>query len=146
MEQDRYEQNHKLFVIGLISLLLSLSLMAIALFIVPYLIWGWHYGVPGMIIALREWLKEEYGFGNTEASWLVFLTFIIPALIFGYISQWSSNYIENKMYGLDQDRPGRRREIQKDLRESVSFGLKIFILIILVIVGVTLVEWLVTFP
>ncbi|MBA3537827.1 MAG: hypothetical protein H0T84_14660 [Tatlockia sp.] len=146
MEPDRYQQNSKLFVIGLICLLLCLSLLAIALFILPYLLWDWRYGVPGMVLELHEWFKENYDFSDGGASWMVFLTFIIPALICGFISQWASNYIERKMYGLDEARPGRRMEIHKDLQESVSFGLKIFILIILVVLGVALVEWLILLP
>ncbi|MBA2652374.1 MAG: hypothetical protein H0U73_08930 [Tatlockia sp.] len=146
MEQDRFQQNSKLFVLGLISLLLCLSLLALGLYIVPYLLWGLHYGVPGMVLELHEWFKSNYNLSDAIASWLVFFTFIIPATICGLISQWSSNYIERKMYGLDEERPEHQMEIHKDIQETVSFGLKIFLLIILVILGVSFVEWMVTLP
>ncbi|MBA2656516.1 MAG: hypothetical protein H0U70_05960 [Tatlockia sp.] len=146
MEQDRFQQNSKLFVIGLISLLLCLSLLALGLYIVPYLLWDWRYGVPGMVIELHEWFKENYNFNNSGASWMVFLTFMVPAIICGLISQWTSKYIEKKMFGLELHSPERKMEIHKDIQETVSFGLKIFLLIILVIVAVSIVEWMVTLP
>ncbi|CDZ79291.1 putative protein involved in cysteine biosynthesis [Legionella massiliensis] len=146
MEQDRYQQNSKLFVVGLISLLLCLSLAGFGFYIFPYLIWNWGYDVPELVPNLREWYKGNYNFGDSGASWMVFLTFIIPAVISGFISQWASKYIEKQMYGLTEENPEKHAEMQRDIQETISFGLKIFFLIILVIVGITLVEWLVAPP
>lgn len=146
MEQDRYEQNHKVFIIGLICLILCLSLAAFGFYILPYLIWNWGYEVPELVWQLREWYKGNYNFSDIGASWLVFFTFIIPATICGFISQWASNYIEKKMYGLDEANPERHAEIRKDIQETIRFGLKIFLLIILVLVVITLVEWLIAPP
>ncbi|MBA2711785.1 MAG: hypothetical protein H0U57_14495 [Tatlockia sp.] len=146
MEPDRFQQNSKLFIVGLISLLLCLTLLAIALFIVPYLIWNWHYGVPAMIIELHEWFRDSYSFDNSGASWMVFLTFFVPAIICGVISQWSSTHIEKEIYGMDLDRPGRRMEIHKEIHDTLSFGLKVIILIVLVILAVSLLHWFVSGP
>ena len=146
MEQDRFQENSKLFIVGLICLLLCLSLLAIGLYIVPFLIWNWHYSVPGMVIQLREWYKETYNFTNAGASWLVFLTFIVPALICGVISRWATNTIDKEIFGVEESSPDRKTEIHEDIQETVSFGLKIAVLIVLVILAVSFVDWMVTLP
>jgi len=146
MDPDRFQQNSKLFILGLVSLLVCLSLLTFGLYILPFLLWKWNYDVPALVLQLREWFKDSYDFSEIGASWMVFLIFIIPALICGYISQWSSNYIEKKMYHLDNPDPEKTKEIQKDLKESMSLGLKITLLIILVIIAVTIVQWLLAPP
>lgn len=146
MEPDRFQQNSKIFLVGLICLLLCLSLLAFGFYILPYLLWNWSYKVPGSVLVLREWLRENYAFSEMGASWLIFLIFFIPAIICGLISQWSSNYIEKKMYGLDRVSPEKHLEIHKDVQESISFGLKILLLILLVLAGVILLEWLIAPP
>ncbi len=146
MEPDRFQQNSKLFIVGMICLLLGLTFLAIALFIIPYLLWNWHYGVPSMVVQLHQWFRDSYSFDNGGASWMVFLTFLIPAIIFVIISQWSSNHIEKQMYGMDLDRPGRRMEIHKEIHDTLSFGLKLGILIVLVIIAVIVVQWFVSVP
>src|SRR5262245_58460376 len=97
MEHDRFQQNSKLFIVGLICLLLCLSLLALGLYVLPHLLWNWSYGVPGLVLSLREWYINTYNFTTQGASWMVILTFLIPAVICGFISQWSSNYIEKQM-------------------------------------------------
>lgn len=143
MENDRYQQNSKLFVIGLICLLISLSLFAFGLYILPYLLWNWSYNVPEFVFVWREWLKETYNFSDSGASWSMILIFIIPAIITGFISHLASNRIDNQIYGVEQEKSTSMPEIKKDIRESLGFGFKIFLLIILVLVAVALVQWLV---
>lgn len=143
MEPDRYQQNSKLFVIGLICLLTSLSLFAFGFYVMPYLLWNWGYNVPGFISTWREWFKESYDFTDSEASWLIFFIFIIPAVICGYISQRASNYIDNQIYDIH---PEKSMAVKRDIQETLSFSFKIFLLIILVFVAVTVVEWLVAPP
>ncbi|WP_028388500.1 hypothetical protein [Legionella fairfieldensis] len=148
MEHDRYEQNSKLFVIGLLCLLLSLTLLAFGLYILPYLLWNWRYDIPDFVLSWREWLKEYYNFTDSGASWLIFLVFFIPAIICGFISRWASNYIDNQINGIvpAPEPQKHREEIKRDLQESFGFGLKIFLLIILVLVAVTALEWLIASP
>ncbi|MFA5959141.1 MAG: hypothetical protein WC785_01320 [Tatlockia sp.] len=146
MEQDRYQQNALVFIIGLISLLLSLSLFAFSFYIMPYLLWSWTYSVPGTILFIREWFKETFEFTDIGASWMVFLMFIIPAVVFGYISQFSSNYLDDAIYGLKKVKSEKQEEIKRDVQETLSFGLKLFLLIVLVISVVLTIEWLVAKP
>ncbi|WP_133140993.1 MULTISPECIES: hypothetical protein [Legionella] len=146
MERDRFQHHGMLFVVGLVCMLASLSLFAFGFYVLPYLLWNWSYGVPEFVLNLREWYKESYEFTESGSAWMVFFTFIIPAIITGLISQFSSNYIDNEIYHLNEEKLEKRSEIKRDMQETLSFGLKVFLLIILVLVAVTLVEWLVAPP
>lgn len=143
MEKDRYQQNSKLFVIGLLCLLISLSLFAFGLYILPYLLWNLSYNVPEFVYTTREWLKEYYNFTESGASWTIILFFIIPALITGYISHLASNYIDNQIHGIEREKSTKISEIKKGVRETFEFGFKILLLIILVLIAVAFVQWLV---
>ena len=148
MEYDRYQHNNKIFIIGLLCLLVSLSLLAFSIYILPYLLWNWTYNVPGFILDWRERLKEFYNFTDSGASWTIFLIFIIPAIICGYISQLTSNYMDNQIEGVKPETttPEPPIEVKGDIQETIGFGLKIFLLIILVLVLVALLEWLIATP
>ncbi len=150
MEYDRYQQNSKLFVIGIICLLLSLALFAFGFYILPYIVWNWHYDVPGFVLTWREWFKEEYNYSEKGAALLVFSLFIMPAIACGYISQRISNYIDNQIYGIGSpETPTEEVEEEvegKDAHFGLKFGLKIALLIILVLIAVTFFEWLLIGP
>lgn len=144
MEYDRYQQNSKLFIVGMITLLVSLSLLAFALYILPYLIWTLPYKVPAFVLDWREYIKRTYEISEARASWWVFFTFIIPSVVCGYISYLASNRIDNQIYHVIPEKPEEEKEIvKKDFKESTGLSLKILGSIILTIAVVTLLEWLI---
>lgn len=143
MEGDRFEQNSKLFIIGLICLLISLTLFAFGLYILPYLLWNWSYNVPEFVYYWREWFREYYDISEVSASWIMILIFIIPAIITGFISHLASNYIDNQIHGIEQEKTTKLPEIKKNVQETLSFGFKILLLIILVLIAVAFVQWIV---
>ena len=98
MEQDRYQKNHKLFIVGLLSLILGLSLVAFSLFILPNLFFGWHYDVPEFIANWVAWLQDAYELSSTAASKLTFFFFFLLGLFFAVIAYFSSNRIDNQIY------------------------------------------------
>ncbi|WED44351.1 hypothetical protein [Legionella cardiaca] len=148
MEYDRFQQNSVLFIIGMIALLLSLSLFAFAFYILPFLLFNWIYDVPEFISIWREWLREEYGFTLMGASWLMLLMFVLPALIFGFISYYASNYIDDRLYHLvpEKTNPEKQVEVRRDIQETLGFILKILGAIILILVGISIVQWLLSVP
>ena len=147
MEPDRFQKNGKLFVIGMIALLICLMLLAFSVYIFPSLLLQWNYSVPSFIFNWREWIKETYDLTYSGASWIIFLILIILAFICGYISYWASNYIDNQIYGIKNgSKEETQTEVRKDLQTTVSFGFKVLLLIVLVLLVVSLVEWLIAVP
>ncbi|MCA0404075.1 MAG: hypothetical protein LCH30_09810 [Proteobacteria bacterium] len=146
MEDDRYQQNSKLFITGLICLLFSLSLCAMGLYVLPYLLFGWNYSVPGFVITFREWLKESYAYSDFGSAMVTFLSFLVPGLICGFISYYASNHIDNQIFGIQPEKKESSVDMKKEVKESLGFGLQLFLLIVLVIIAVFAVQWLVAPP
>lgn len=146
MEQDRYAQNKGLFIISMICLLLCLSLLAFAMYILPALVWNWRYDVPEMVITMRESIRSQYGFTETFAGLAVFLLFFIPAMILGFISKSTSNNIEDHIYGIEHESKVNTEVIKRDVQQTVSFSIKILLLALAVIAAVFFVEWLIARP
>ncbi|MBA4697189.1 MAG: hypothetical protein H2069_07370 [Legionella sp.] len=140
MESDRYQKNSKLFIIGIISLLFSLSLLAFSLYILPYLLWDLFYRVPAFVLNWREGIKNFYEISELGAAWIVFLIFIIPAVFFGYISYLTSNYIDDRIFNpapLTTEKP----EVEKkELRETFGWVFKILGMILLTLGILAIVE------
>ena len=146
MEHDRYQENKALFIIGLISLIATVVLFAFSIYILPAMMWGWHYNIPEQLFIWREQLKTYYQISELYAGVILFLSFFVPALLMGFISYWTSNKIDNQIYRSELYQPERMPGYSAGSEESLGLGLKIFILALLVIAGVLFMEWLITSP
>lgn len=146
MEADRYKQNHMLFIFCMICLLICLTLFSISFYILPHLIWGWHYNVPEFVFSIMEWLTEFYSFTDAGARTMIFFMFFIPALITGFISYIASNIIENKVLGIQPAKTPIEPKKTGELKETFGLAAKIIMLIALVIVVMLVIQWLITVP
>ena len=147
MEQDRFGNNNKLYIVGIVCLVLSLGLLLFSLYILPYLLWELNYNVPSFIIDLLETLQDDYLYTPSGSKWVVWLIFFIPSVITGFISYLVSNYIDNKIYGIQSKsaESGEKltaEEIQKQIKESASLGGQILALMVLIVVVILLIQYL----
>ena len=147
MEFDRYQDHHKLYILGLISLLFCLSLLFFSLYISPFLIWKLDYQVPDLVTALITFFEESYEFSEIKSRWIVGLLFFIPGLITGYISYYVSNAIDNEIYKSDlttteneAEKQHHSAEAQKNIKESVTVGFEIIFLMMMVLVILALIQ------
>lgn len=146
MEQDRYLQNTTPFVLGMVTLLLSLILFTLGFYLLPYLLWGWRYKVPGFVIDWHEWLKQYHAFTDIGASWLIFFSFIIPGLICGTISHWASNYIDTQVCDIHEEKIALSPRVKRDIKDSLNLAFKIILLILLILIGLVFMQWLLSVP
>lgn len=146
MEADRYQKNRKLFILSMLSLIVSLSLFAFSFYVLPYLVFAWRYDIPEFIVNWQVWFTEGMGFAERKANVLIFFSCFIPALIAGYISYWSSNKIENEIYGITPKKPVDEKNFGEEVKDTFSFGFRLSLIILLIVVGVFLLEWLITDP
>lgn len=148
MAEDKYLQHKKLFFSAMIFFVLGLSLFIFAIYIVPYLVWGWNYDVPEFIFNWREWLRDTYDLSDKAAKRIIFLCILVPGIIIGIITHFIINNIEHKV--LDEDfeevEPVKKRLENTDLRNTVIFSLRLISLIVLVILVLFSIEWLLTVP
>ncbi len=100
MTEDRYEVNHTLYVVGLISLLCSLSLTFFALYILPNLLWDLAYTVPDAVTSWHVWLQEEQDWTDRGSAWLIFSVLMVPGILLGFVSYWASNRLDEGLPNL----------------------------------------------
>ncbi len=146
MEYDRYQVNSRLFILGMVCLGASICLILFSLYILPGLIGGLVYNIPEFLFHWVDWFQRRFDLSNTAASWIVLLLFFIPGLLFAMIAYYSSNKIDDQIYGLEPPEIEEievlspRERIRK--RESRTFVFKLLILILLVLVFAAVFEWM----
>lgn len=142
MEADRFNQNHTLFIICMICLVISLSLFTLAFYVVPFMIWGWHYSVPEFVFTWSQYFVETYGYTQAGSYGLVFLMLFVPALIAGLISYVCSNFIENRVLDLNVEPPPEAEKPPRQIKETLGLTMKVLILIALIVGVIVLMQWL----
>lgn len=148
MEQDRYEQNHVLFIVGLISLISCLGLLLFTLFMLPHLVFGWHYAVPEFISYFREWIVSTYGLNISQARLVVFGILSTLVLLSGYISYYASTQIDDKLYTLKtpivEDPPKSTKKLSQSTKESIRYFLIVLGVIIIVFSSTVGFHWMIS--
>jgi hypothetical protein len=148
MEYDRFASNSKLYVFGMICLIVCLTLFFFSLFILPYLIWELNYDVPEFIVSFIYKLQDEYDYSMGISKVIVWLAFFVPCLITGVISEFVSNYIDSKMYKEDMAQSTHQRistdkEIMTQIKKSALFGFKILSLMIAIVILILFLQFFV---
>lgn len=130
-------QNNKLFIFGIVCLVLCITFILFSLYIIPFLIWNLNYNVSAFVITLIAYFEDTYYFSEPVSRFIVWLILFIPGLIAGYLSYLISHKIDNKVLGLEpyteeteEEVVQRTERIKKDLKESAGIGLKILFLMI----------------
>ena len=149
MEADRYQKSHTLFIVGMFSLLMGLSFLALSLYMFPHLWFGWKYDLPWFIPVLREWLQNNYDYSLQYASRLIFFGFFLPGLVLLLIAYFSSNTIDNEIYGHEfdvpevEEKPTKPKEVN---HEGRRLGIQLLFILLAVFVGAAFFEWLIYTP
>lgn len=148
MEYERFGGSSKLFLFGIICLVISLGLLFFSLYILPYFLWELSYNVPDFILDLLAKYQDEYRYTSAGSKTVIWLMFFIPCVITGVISYFVSRHLDNKMYGIEEPpqeeserAPG---EMQKQIKESASLGGKILGLMIAIVVVILLLQYFVS--
>ncbi|TAL60575.1 MAG: hypothetical protein EPN84_09270 [Legionella sp.] len=144
MEYDRYKAHHKLYIIGILSLLGCLSLLLFSLYILPYMVWGDYYDVPEFVVSLIAFF-EDLKYSSASSHFIVWLLFFLPALICGLISYYVSNYIDDELFDIKPETPEKdnyekQRLKRLERRESANLSLKILGLMFLIFLAIFLIQ------
>lgn len=145
MEIDRYTNNNKLYVLGIISLILALGLFFFSMYILPFLVWNLYYDVPDFVSNLIMYFQNGYYYSPTTSKVLTWMIFFVPSLISGYISYYISNYIDDQILGITQSADSQEakessEEIREDVKQSLGLAAKILILMLLIILIIYLLQ------
>lgn len=147
MEPDRFKENHFLYIVGIISLGLALTLFFFSLYIGPYLIWNLSYHVPDFLLYIVAYFDDNYDFTYGQAAFIAWLIFFIPCLIFGFISYYVSNRIDNQIHNMDipvdkseEELAASSEEFKKEIQETASIGFKIILLMVIIVVFILILQ------
>lgn len=143
MEADRYNQNHRLYILGMICFLASMGCFLFFLFTFPHLIMGWRYDVPEFIAFWRQYLVVSYNMTEGYASGSISFFFLVLTLLFGYGAYYCSTRIENALYHIEEK---SNLTVSQGMKESFYVFLKIAGLIVLLLVLMILIQWLIYIP
>lgn len=149
MESDRYQRHHVLYIVGIVCLLLCLSLVFLLLYILPYLIWKLNYDLPEFITTMIAFFEDKYSASEVRSRVYVGIVLFIPILITGLVSYYTSNFIDDEIYKNEltsdeaKEEKNHSEEVKKERRESATIGFEIIGLIILVVVGLTVIQFLI---
>ena len=146
MEPDRYQQNHLLYIFGMISFLISMGLILFSLFTLPHLLFGARYDVPEFIAFWRQFLVSNYGLSEIHASLFVTLLFVLSGLLFGLGAYYASTRIDNMIYGINNKKKPAGMRLSSEIKESVHVFWKILALIALFYGVIFTFQWLLSVP
>lgn len=141
MEQDHDNTENILFITGMISLVLSLALFGLTFYVLPYLLFGLVYDVPGFIIQWKEWLKSTYEISDYSASEYIALFLFTMSLMLALVAYFSSKQIDNKIFRSDlalQEEMTHQKQIN---RETWILVMKILFTIVMVYVFAQVFQW-----
>lgn len=94
LSQER--EDPKVYFTGVVSLFLSVALILFAIYILPFLIWGFYYDVPDFISHYLAFAEESLELSPSTSKFVVWISFIIPGFIAGYISYYISNLLDER--------------------------------------------------
>jgi ABC-type multidrug transport system fused ATPase/permease subunit len=145
MEIDRYQVNKRLYLLGMIALVLGFALILFSFVILPNLFWNLSYDVPSFILNMKNYIEYEYRWSANQAAWGLFLLFFFPGLILIIFSYFASNKIDKTIYHLYPEREEREslwnRFWGKTIND-ISLSIKIFMMILFVFVIAAILQWL----
>lgn len=140
MEQDRYRQNHALYILGIFFLILSMILLVFSVFILPALLYGWQYDIPSFLAQWKYFLQLNYDFGNTSASCLICLAFLLPGLLSVAIAYVASNTIDNQIFGIIPE----KNQGKFGIKNTATLILQITLTLILSYSGIVFLQWMIS--
>lgn len=141
-------ENNKLFILGMVCLVISLCLFFLCLYVLPNFIWGLRYDMPTFIFNLLVKYQDDYHYTSARSKLIVWLILVIPCIITGIISYFIARYLDNKVYGVELESPEEQEKIhehiQEEIKESATLSGKIFILMIVIVAALFFLHFLIT--
>jgi hypothetical protein len=141
MEQSRYQQYHRLYILGFFCLLFGFFFLGMSIYLAPLVIFNYNVDVPTSYFELTVWLQDTFFLSEVDAGWMILEICFALGLLFLVIAQIVSNYIDNHLlkYHKVED-PQRLLEKEKDLVEVKHMVLILLVAILLVLVGLKIFE------
>lgn len=142
MEQDRFQENHTLFIFGMLCMFACLICIGISLFLFPHIVFQWRYPVPDFVSIWREWFRDIFDVTERKASLMVLGVFLIQSILFTIFAFFASTKLDNSIYKVKKDKETSSRGYK--VKETLIFALKVLFYMFLVLVFEAFFEWLIS--
>jgi hypothetical protein len=143
MEPNWNQQNNKLFIVGMIFLVLSLMLLAYTMYLSPYLLLNWKYDVPESVVSLQNILSVKWETTERTASVVMFLVLVAVSGALIWIAHKLSNRMEHTENPTEQSEPERD---YKRTKETMSVLAKLVVWIVVIFVAALVLQWIMYTP
>jgi len=142
------EHNDKFFLLGLVSLAVSLFLFPLALYILPEAYFGWTYHVPDFILNFNEYLQDSFGMTRNSASWTVFYFIFLIAVVFANVAYFAAirtrHDIKKQIPHEQIDEAAvRLKQANQNRRETIFLVIKLILIMVLVFSIAEVVQWVI---
>lgn len=144
MEPDRFQHSPKIYIIGMICMIISMVLFSLGAYILPRIAFDLVYKIPDFIFTWTNLIQIAYGLNEKKAAWLILIIIFLLGLIASIITYAVSNRIENQIYAIEPDRVDEQEASEKATKEWREIGplvLKIIFILGVVFVVSKLFHW-----
>ena len=146
MDDLRQPKSEKLFILGLVSLILGFSLLIFSLYLAPNILFGWHYSIPEFYMNWSNWMQYTFNYSDEIASKMLLLVFFISSIVLVLIAYVISNIMDKQLQVPETVENLKPKKDKKISHEGLDLGLKLFFIIILVFILAAVFEWVIYNP
>ena len=142
MEPDRYQHNHKFYIIGLVCLIVSMALFGTAAYLLPRVAFGLVYTIPDFIFEWTNLVQIAYGLSDKSAGWVIFFLFFLLGFLFSMVTYFMSNRIDNEIFAEEPEVVVEK--VKKPHREEKETGplvLRILLLVGFIFIVAKFFQW-----
>jgi len=141
MKTNSHSTKNTLFIVGMVSSVMTMALFILTVFVFPRLFFHWSYNTPEFISLLVEQMEWYLGINELIASKLLVVILFIFAVIFGVIASAASNRL-NAIQGSLPTPSSKPSIVQRTSSETRALIMKISFYIMLVVMVFVLLTWL----
>ena len=146
MDDLRHPKSETLFIIGLVSLISGFSLLLFSLYLVPNLLFGWHYSLPDFFMNWSNWMQYSFNYSDDGASKMLLLICFVVSIVLVLIAYLTSIMMDKQLYVQNNTDELQPKKDKKLSHEGLDLGLKLFVIIIFVFILAAVFEWIIYTP
>ncbi len=140
MEPDRYQHSPKVYIIGMVCMIVSMGLFGLGAYILPNVIFGLIYSIPDFIFDWTNLVQIAYGLNEKKAGWLVLAIIFLLGFLASIVTYAVSNRLDNEIYDIQTDKTDDE-DISEKWKDTGPLILKIIFILVLVFTIAKLFQW-----
>lgn len=142
MEPDRFQYSPRIYIIGLICMIISMALFGLGAYIFPNIAFGLIYRIPNFIFEWINLIQVAYELTEKNAGWLVLVIIFFLGFVASIITYAVSNRIDNGIYAIEPEKVELKPSTTE--KETGPLILKIAFILGIVFISTKIFQWVIT--